>query len=386
MASQRSMLSTAMTTTKPFFHLDSPEERALSEDVMWEALARRDHRFDSAFFYGARSTGIYCRPSCPSRRPLKSNVIFFDSPGQAETAGYRPCKRCKPDDHYWEQGDLKLSKGICNYLERNYGSKTTLADLAMHFGLSQFHLQRVFKRTVGVSPKDYLRGRRLRRLKSSLREGESVRRSVYDAGYNAPSCLYSRDKNQLLGMNPATYRSGGRGTTVRYLIMDSPLGRLLVAATPRGICKVGIGDSDEELQRALRSEFAHAKLGAASPGSLIYLWTERILRSLSKGATSDLSSLPLDIQASAFQLKVWKALRDIPRGSTLSYGDVADKIGYPDAARAVGRACGQNPTAIVVPCHRVVRKNGHIGGYRWGIRRKRVLLEAEGAIPAGTSH
>lgn len=336
----------------------------------WTAVLKRDHRFDGTFVYGVRSTGIYCRPACPSRRPSRTQVQFFERAGAAESAGFRPCRRCKPHDGASQQS--KLVQAVCRYIEDNHAEPLTLAGLAIEMNVSPFYLQRVFKRALGVSPRQYADGLRVRSVKKSLRAGIDVTSALYDAGFGSSSRLYERTNGEF-GMTPSTYGRGGRGMRIRYTIAGCPLGRLLVAATPRGVCTVSLGNSDAELLAMLRSEYAEADVArdAAALKSVV----AKLLRHLN-GAEPRVD-LPLDIQATAFQRRVWEELRAIPYGATRSYAEIANAIGRPRAARAVARACATNPVALVIPCHRVVTQTGDTGGYRWGEERKRALLKKE---------
>lgn len=343
----------------------------LDPTICWEAVLARDSSQDGAFVYAVRSTGIFCRPSCPSRRPRREQVRFFPEPNAATRAGFRPCQRCRPQS---EDAQVELIRRVCGALEEPDTETPTLTELGARFGVSPFHLQRTFKKIMGVSPRQYAAARRVERLKTQLREGDDVTTALYEAGYGSSSRLYEQAPASL-GMTPATYKRGGAGTTIRYAIADSRLGRLLVAATERGICFVSMGDTDSELEASLRADFPVAQI--EHDETALSDWVGAVVRHL-EGKEPQLD-LPLDVQATAFQLQVWQALRAIPAGATRSYGEIAAAIGKPSAARAVGQACGNNPVALVVPCHRVVREGGELGGYRWGIERKRALLEAERA-------
>lgn len=343
----------------------------------WAAVLARDPRFDGCFVYAVASTGVFCRPVCPSRRPHRRNVSFFATPDAAAAAGFRPCRRCRP-----AAGDpspaLRAVERARVYLDEHPEERVTLERLARVAHLSPTHLQRTFKRLVGVSPREYAAARRAERLREGLRGGKSVSRASFDAGYGSSSRVYEQGAERL-GMTPAAYRRGGRGMRVRFSIVESPLGRLMVAATERGVCAVTLGEDDAELEAALRRELPNADLRRAD--SDLEAWTQRVVAHLANAAEP--LELPLDVRATAFQLRVWSALREIPAGSTASYGEVAERIGAPSAARAVARACASNPVALVIPCHRVVRGDGGLGGYRWGTERKRRLLEAERETSAG---
>jgi AraC family transcriptional regulator of adaptative response/methylated-DNA-[protein]-cysteine methyltransferase len=350
------------------------EKTLLSEDSCWEAVSRRDSGLDGAFVYGVRSTGVFCRPACPSRRPRREQVRFFPIPEAAQQAGFRSCLRCKPVDAEVRDPHLGLVQRVCRLIEREPEDEgaVSLSKLSEAVGLSPYHLQRVFKRVMGISPRQYAEACRVRRLKESLREGETVTNALYDSGYNSSSGLYEKAADHL-GMTPATYRKGGTSTQVYYTIAQSPLGRLLVAATERGICAVRMGDSDSQLEATLRDEYHAADL--QRDDTVLGEWVEAILAHLS-GKQPHLD-LPLDVRATAFQWRVWEALRAIPYGSTRSYLQVATAIGQPTAVRAVARACATNPVALLVPCHRVIKEDGSLGGYRWGMERKQSLLDTE---------
>jgi AraC family transcriptional regulator of adaptative response/methylated-DNA-[protein]-cysteine methyltransferase len=342
------------------------------DDLRWTALVARDRAWDGAFFYGVTSTGIYCRPSCPARQPRRSVVEYFDSADAAERAGFRACRRCKPAEAQAPDPARVRVEKACRFIREHCDQRLTLADLARVVGGSPHHLQRTFSRVVGVSPQQYADACRVGRLKRELKEGKNVTTAMYDVGYGSSSRLYEKS-DRALGMTPATYRRGAVGVSMRYTILDSPLGRLLVAATPRGVSSVKLGDNDGRLEAQLRAEYPSAalsrddrRLGDAAGAILQHL----------SGARPDLG-LPVDVQATAFQWRVWRELQAIPYGQTRSYGEVARRIGRPSAARAVARACATNPVALVIPCHRVVAGDGAPGGYRWGADRKKTLLARE---------
>ncbi len=337
---------------------------------MWNSVVARDRGADGAFVYAVSSTGVYCRPSCPSRRPRREHVAFFDTADAARRAGYRACRRCHPDRAMPDPWTDKIRRA-CVYLG-NVDGHPSLAALAARIGGSPYHLQRNFKRIVGVTPREYADAIRLRKVKRTLRDGRNVTGAMLDAGYGSSSRFYERAADRL-GMAPSTYRRGGAGMTVRYAITDSPLGRLLVAATPRGVCAVAMGATDADLTAHLRREYPAASI-EIDDGSLAD-WTSAVVAHLN-GASPRLD-LPLDIRATAFQWQVWRALSAIPFGETRTYADVARSIGRPRAARAVARACATNPVALAIPCHRVVAANGDAGGYRWGADRKRTILARE---------
>lgn len=340
---------------------------ALDHSSAWRAVQQRDRRFDGEFVYAVRSTRIFCRPSCASRRPTRSRVEFFRSPSEAERAGYRACKRCRPAaiSQHIDQAIARAAE----FLTRQVGERVTLDALAREVGVSAFHLQRAFKRAMGVSPREFQDAARRRLLAARLTKGDTVSQATYEAGFGSSSRVYERS----LGMTPGAIRKHGAGQRIQFGIVDCPLGRLLVAYTERGVCSVALGDDDRVLERAFRSQFSEAEIQPA--GSTIHQWITAIVSGIEKPIWG---SVPLDAQGTAFQWRVWKELQRIPRGTTLSYSDVARKIGHPTAVRAVARACATNPVALVVPCHRVVREDGGLGGYRWGIERKKALLESEG--------
>jgi AraC family transcriptional regulator, regulatory protein of adaptative response / methylated-DNA-[protein]-cysteine methyltransferase len=334
----------------------------------WQQVLARDARQDGRFVFAVRTTGVFCRPSCPSRRPRRDSVEFFAGPREAERAGYRACLRCKPTQ-VSEQAQYVLR---ARQLLDNAEGVVTLAQLSKRVGLSPFHLQRLFKRATGLSPREYHSARRMQNVKTGLRKGDDVTTALYDAGFSSPSRLYE-SSNQQLGMTPGTYRRGGAGATITFAIAPTPLGRMLVAATERGLCAVRFGESVAELERDLREEFHAAELHRDDAEMGRYV--EPLLANLRGEKTT--INLPLDVRATAFQRKVWETLREIPRGETRSYSEIARKIGDPNAVRAVARACASNPVALAVPCHRVVRSDGDLAGYRWGVNRKKKLLEAE---------
>jgi AraC family transcriptional regulator of adaptative response/methylated-DNA-[protein]-cysteine methyltransferase len=340
------------------------------DERRWTSVVRHDKTADGDFVYAVSSTGVYCRPSCPSRRPHRQRVVFFDRPGDAERAGYRACRRCRPDAPPVDRWIEKIQRA-CVYLS-NVDGHVSLAALANRLGGSPYHFQRNFKRIVGVTPREYADACRLQKVKRNLRRGGDVTGAMFDAGYGSSSRFYERAAPKL-GMSPSTYRRGGEGMEIRFDIADSPLGRLMVAATDRGLCAVCMGDSDTELEQRLRREYPAATIGRDS-GALTR-WTREILAHLS-GKHPQLD-LPLDVRATAFEWQVWQALGAIPYGQTRTYSEVAASIGRPLAARAVARACARNVVALAIPCHRVVPATGGVGGYRWGAERKKALLSGE---------
>jgi AraC family transcriptional regulator of adaptative response/methylated-DNA-[protein]-cysteine methyltransferase len=339
------------------------------DEWRWQVVLARDSTRDGEFVYAVASTGVYCRPSCPSRRPTRARVSFFDTPGAAEAAGYRACRRCEPQID--PPATVRQVQRAREYLDRHPDETVTLARLGRMVRMSPFHLQRTFKRVVGVSPKAYASARRLERMKLRLRKGDTVTRATYEAGYGSGSRAYDQARTGL-GMTPGSYRNGGRGMTITYTMVTTPVGHLLAATTERGLCAVKLGDDAAELEAALGREYPEAGLerrDSALSGSM-----EQVVERLLGGREV---ALRLDVPGTAFQWQVWDALRRIPPGETRSYHDIAKELGRPMAARAVARACASNRLALVIPCHRAVRENGEPGGYRWGAERKRNILEWE---------
>jgi AraC family transcriptional regulator of adaptative response/methylated-DNA-[protein]-cysteine methyltransferase len=334
----------------------------------WQDVLARNPATDGEFVYAVRSTGIYCRPTCSSRRPNRDQVQFFADPASAEQAGFRACRRCEPNANTAPQ--IELVQDICRYIDAHIDETLTLDALGTVFHLSPAHLQRLFTRTIGLSPRAYSQAQRAERLKTTLRQDETVADALYEAGYGSSRGAY---ENTPLGMTPATYRKGGVGLTIYYATVPCALGYVLVAATKRGVCTVQLGDSVAMLETELAQEFPAAtcvvdesQLSEAIEWLLSYLAGQPIH-----------IQLPLDIQATAFQRRVWQALRAIPYGETRAYAELAVEIGNPKATRAVARACATNPVALVIPCHRVIGSDGRLSGYRWGIERKQALLDQE---------
>ena len=353
---------------------DSPTGPALDEARAWTAVLERDRARDGAFVYAVASTGVFCRPSCPSRRPARRRVRFFADPAEAARAGFRACLRCAPEAS--DELVRRACAAIAGALGPEGGGPPGLAALAAAVGADPGRLRRRFKAALGVTPKAYAGALRRRAFQAGLRRGEGVSAALYGAGYGGPSRVYEAGGG--LGMTPATYARGGRGARIRYAFADCPLDRMLAAATERGVCAVFFGADDGALRAELEAEFPLAKLerdesGLGGP-------VERIVaRFASAPAAGD---LPLDLRATAFQARVWRALQAIPRGETRSYAEIAAALGKPRAARAVGAACAANPVSLVVPCHRAARADGGLGGYRWGLERKERLLAIErGAEP-----
>ena len=342
------------------------------DDPRWAAVLAHDRGQDGHFFYGVRTTGVYCRPSCPSRRPRRYNVRFFETSEEAERAGFRPCLRCQPLTVH--PGDARAAsvEQICRYIEEHLDEPVRLGALGRRYGMSPFHLQRTFKSVVGITPREYAETCRMRSLKNGLQSGRNVTEAMHEAGYGSTSRLYEKTGGQL-GMTPSLYRLGADKITIRYATVSSPLGRMLVAATDKGICSIAFGDSEAALLKGLRAEYPKAQFKRAE--AVLHRWIGALLKQMF-GEPSG-TPLPLDIQATAFQRRVWQHLQSIPFGSTKSYSEVARDIGEPKATRAVARACASNRLAVAIPCHRVVRSDGSLGGYKWGLDRKRQLLERE---------
>jgi len=341
-----------------------------TEQAWWDAVLAKDASHDGSFYYAVSTTGVYCRPSCPSRRPLRRNVTFFRRPEDAERAGFRACERCQPRENTPQQ--IRKVQEICRYIEEHLDAPLTLGALSRHFGLSPFHLQRTFRAALGISPREYADSCRLKALKSGLKQSDSVTSAMYDAGYGSSSRLYERTASQL-GMTPGAYRDGGKGSRINFATAGSPLGLMLVGATDKGVCVIRFGESENALVRELKSEYPNAEI--ASDKSKLGAWVEQLLLHL-RGEELH-PRLPLDIKATAFQRRVWEYLQSIPYGKTATYSEVARALGDPNATRAVARACATNPVAIAIPCHRVIGKSGDLRGYRWGLKRKRTLLDLE---------
>lgn len=345
---------------------------AVHQDKFWDAVLARDASQDGKFVFAVSSTGVYCRPSCAAKHPRRQNVTFYQRPEEAERDGYRACLRCRPKAA-GASPQNRLVKSVCRYITEHLDEPVTLTRLGEVFHQSPFHLQRTFKAVLGITPKAYADSCRMSQLKRNLQAGHSVTRAMYDAGYGSSSRLYERTASQL-GMTPDKYRRGAVAAPLRYTFAQSPLGTMLVAATDKGVCAIEFGSSEAELEQGLKHEFPFAQRKRDDNG--LRTWTETVLQRL-RGHKLN-AALPLDIQATAFQHRVWKYLQSIPYGKTRSYSEVAREIGEPKATRAVARACATNPVAIAIPCHRVVRKDGDTsGGYRWGVERKEALLKME---------
>ena len=347
------------------------EHSAAAQDPRWAAVLARDAQADDTFYYSVRTTGVYCRPSCPSRRANPENVEFYSSCEAAEQAGFRPCKRCRPRQASLADQRAATVARICEFI--NHAEATPpLAVLARQAGMSPYHFHRVFKATTGLSPKGYAAAQRARRVRGELQRAGTVTQAIMDAGYNSGGRFYA-DSNQLLGMTPRQFRAGGVDTKIRFAIGDCSLGSILVARSAKGLCAILLGDDPEALLRELQDRFPEAELLGGE---------ERFERQVAAviefvDAPALGLKLPLDVRGTAFQQRVWQALRKVPAGDTVSYADIARRIGAPRSVRAVAQACAANTLAVAIPCHRVVRSDGALSGYRWGVERKRALLDRE---------
>ncbi|HEY9619225.1 MAG TPA: bifunctional DNA-binding transcriptional regulator/O6-methylguanine-DNA methyltransferase Ada [Crinalium sp.] len=343
----------------------------LTDTQRWAAVIQRDQQADGAFVYAVKSTGVYCRPDCSSRSPKLNNVLFFQSCKDAEAAGFRPCKRCKPNGISPHAEKVDLIARVCQLIATSE-TPLSLQELAKFAGLSSYHFHRVFKNIVGITPKEYMMMQRSNRVRDGLQQANSVTQTIYDAGFESSSRFYEHAEN-MLGMKPMRYKQGGSGMGIRVAIKQSCLGWVLVAATEKGICAIEFGESPNNLREQLHTRFPKAHLQEDDPQ--FTTWVTQVIQVIETPHQG--LDLPLDIQGTAFQQRVWKALQDVIPGTTVSYADIADRIGNPKAVRAVARACASNTIAIAIPCHRVVRSNGDLSGYRWGIERKQALLERE---------
>jgi len=346
-------------------------------DPRWAALLARDSAHDGRFVYSVRTTGVYCRPSCPARAARPENVAFHADCAAAEAAGFRPCKRCRPREASPADARAALMARICRYIDAA-PEPPRLAELARQAGLSPFHFQRVFKATVGLSPRGYALAQRARRVRGELKRAASVTQAILDAGYNSGGRFYATS-NEVLGMTPRAFRAGGTNTSIHFAVGECSLGTVLVARSAKGICAILLGDDPEALLRDLQDRFPRANLLGGD--ALFERCVAEVVRFVDAPARG--LKLPLDVRGTVFQQKVWQALRRIPAGSTASYAEIARRIGAPQSARAVAQACAANALAVAIPCHRVVRRDGSLSGYRWGIERKRALLESEGGTRAG---
>lgn len=343
-----------------------------SADICWQAMENRDSDYDGQFIVAVKSTGIYCRPSCPARNPKRENVDFLPSPALAEDQGYRACKRCHPKDSYAHSEQAEWVQTLCDHIDSHLDSNLTLEELSEVVFISPYHLQRTFKQVMGITPRQYAEAQRIKAFKAYLKEGDSVTNAALDAGFSSSSRVYER-VNNTIGMTPSCYQQGADDVTIAYTIADSPLGRILVAMTQRGVCALDICDDDISLLKNLRKEFP-----------LAYIYEDEDYVQMAMRAVLDYLEgwqphldLPLDIRVTAFQQRVLDALKRIPYGETRSYGEIAKAIGQPKAARAVGNACNKNPVPLIIPCHRVVGSTGKLVGYAMGLERKIKLLEME---------
>jgi AraC family transcriptional regulator of adaptative response/methylated-DNA-[protein]-cysteine methyltransferase len=351
--------------------IDRTARRFSGDDERWEAVVRRDRDADGAFYYSVRTTGVYCRPSCGARRPRRENVRFHLTWAEAERAGFRPCKRCRPNGSALDDRRASAVAKACRMIEGS-AEAPSLDALADAAGMSRFHFHRVFKAITGVTPKAYAVAHRARRVRDGLVSRDTVTEAIYGAGFNSNGRFYETSDG-LLGMTPTAFRAGGDGASICFAVGECSLGSVLVAAADRGVCAVLLGDDPDALVRDLQDRFPRARL-IGGDGDFERL-VARVVGLVERPAQG--VDLPLDIRGTAFQRRVWQALREIPPGSTLSYAEVAERIGRPGSARAVARACASNPIAVAIPCHRVVRNDGSLSGYRWGVDRKSKLLARE---------
>ncbi len=340
-------------------------------DARWRMVLDRDESFDGRVWYGVKTTGVYCRPSCAARTPKPENVAFYDTCDAAEAAGLRPCKRCKPREEAPKARQAALIAEACRRIE-TAEEEPSLEQLARAAGLSPYHFHRVFKAATGLTPKAYAAAKRAGRVREGLSQGERVTDALYDAGYGSNSRFYERS-NDILGMTPKRFQDGGRDTDIRFAVAQCSLGAILVAQSDKGVVAISLGDDPERLARDLQDRFPKANLIGADTG-----FEKRVAQVIGfVEAPGNGLDLPFDIRGTAFQQRVWQALRAIPVGRTASYAEIAGRIGQPEAVRAVAGACAANTLAVVIPCHRVVRTDGSLSGYRWGVERKRALLDRE---------
>lgn len=348
-----------------------------SDEAKWEAVMQRDPAADGVFYYSVRTTGVYCRPSCASRRAHRENIQFHASAQAAEQAGFRPCKRCRPDQQGPAARQAALIAAACRTIEQA-SEMPRLEDLARAAQMSRFHFHRLFRAQTGVTPKAYGDAHRARRVRDALGRSATVTEAIYDAGFNSNGRFYETSPD-VLGMTPTAFRAGGRGVSIRFAVGECWLGPILVAATGKGVCAILLGDDPDTLVRDLQDRFPNAQLLGAD--AEFEQWIAHVVGFIDRPAIG--LDLPLDVLGTAFQQRVWQALREIPPGSTASYAEIARRIGQPRAVRAVAQACASNWLAVAIPCHRVVRTDGALSGYRWGIERKRALLDKEAAQAGG---
>ena len=341
------------------------------DDARWAQLVGREREADGSFYYSVETTGVYCRPSCGSRLPRRENVRFHETCADAERAGFRACKRCRPDQPGLAEQRAEAVARACRIIESSE-EMPGLEALADAIGMSRYHFHRVFKAVTGVTPRAYAAAHRANRVRDALARSGSVTEAIYRAGFNSSGRFYA-SSTATLGMQPRAFRAGGQGAVIRFAVGECSLGSILVAATDKGVCAISLGDDAEALVRELEDRFPSAQLSAGDDGF------DRLVAAVvglveAPGLGTD---LPLDVRGTAFQQRVWQALREIPAGSTASYADIAERVGSPRAVRAVAQACASNPLAVAIPCHRVVRRDGDLSGYRWGVERKRALLDRE---------
>jgi AraC family transcriptional regulator of adaptative response/methylated-DNA-[protein]-cysteine methyltransferase len=361
------MRFSAMTneTALPFFS---------SDEARWDAVLRRDQNADGIFYYAVQTTGVYCRPSCASRRGRREHVRFYATCEAADRAGFRPCQRCRPNEPALAEQRAAVVARACRLIEADAGTPS-LAALAAAVGMSRYHFHRVFKAITGITPRAYAAAQRAQRVRAALPRTDTVTEAIYGAGFHSNGRFYATS-SEVLGMTPTDFRAGGKGVAMRFAIGECALGSILVAATDRGVCAIWLGDDPEALVRDLQDRFPQAELIGADP-AFEHL-VARVIGFVEAPALG--LDLPLDVQGTAFQQRVWQALREIPPGATASYTEIAQRLGVPQAARAVARACASNTIAVAIPCHRVVRHDGALSGYRWGVERKRLLLDREAAL------
>lgn len=344
---------------------------ATENDSRWASVIARDPEADGTFYYSVATTGVYCRPSCAARLARPENVRFHATREDAEKAGFRPCKRCKPDEAPLVEQHAGKIAAVCRFIEKAEETPA-LEELANHAGLSLYHFHRLFKAATGVTPRQYAAAHRAKRVRSKLSQSDTVTEAIYDAGYNSNGRFYEVS-NEMLGMTPSNYRSGGTRTEIRFAVGECSLGSILVARSERGICAILLGDDPDALTRDLQDRFPEANLiGGDAEFEQLVAKVVGLVEAPASGL-----DLPLDVRGTAFQQRVWQALRKIPAGSTMSYADIAARLGSPRSVRAVAQACGANALAVAIPCHRVVRSDGALSGYHWGVERKRTLLERE---------
>jgi AraC family transcriptional regulator of adaptative response/methylated-DNA-[protein]-cysteine methyltransferase len=346
----------------------------VSDEDRWTAVAGRDRRADGIVYYAVQTTGIYCRPSCAARRARRENVRFYSTGEAAERAGFRPCKRCRPNEPPRSDARAVAVAKACRLIE-TADDLPVLAGLAKAAGMSRFHFHRVFKAITGVTPKAYAAAHRARRVRDQLSRSHTVTDAIYNAGFNSSGRFYATAVD-VLGMTPTSFRSGGDGASIRFAVGECSLGSILVATSDKGVCAILLGDDPDALVRDLQGRFPKARLLGGDRG--FERLVAKVVGFIEAPALG--LELPLDVQGTAFQQRVWQALRQIPAGATVTYTEIAERVGAPKAVRAVAQACASNALAVAVPCHRVVRNDGALSGYRWGVQRKRALLEREGAL------